>query len=237
MTGLLGRIAEGGDGGGPAVAATGVSLAEIARRLEAGEALDRLGLGPADLVAALARLGLSEASSEGLPLVRGKPLRAKLQRSLAEPALAAILPDVARPVRLALAAGLLQIHDFWEASHEAAQEADDRGESRFSPYWHGIAHRREPDYGNAAYWFRRVGRHPLYPALGAAATALVEAEGTDADRRSLPVDRSGSWDPDAFSNLHRACRNDGPSSGLARRLQRLELAMLLDATAAEAGLT
>ena len=62
-------------------------------------------------------------------------------------------------LRLALAAGLLQIHDFWDASHEAAQEADDLGERDFSAYWHGIAHRREPDAGNASYWFRRVGRH------------------------------------------------------------------------------
>jgi hypothetical protein len=233
MTALGGRIAEGT---APVVAATGLSLAELARRLEGGEGLDRMGLEPVDVVAALARLGLGAGSSEGLPLVQGRPVRSKLQPALSEPALATILPGVPRPLRLALASGLLQVHDFWEASHEAAQAADDLGETRFSPYWHGIGHRREPDYGNAAYWFRRVGRHPIFPALGASASALVGDEGTDADLRSTPVDPSGAWDPDAFSDLHRAAKNGGPSEGLARRLQRLEMALLLDATAAAAGL-
>ena len=32
-------------------------------------------------------------------------------------------------------------------------------------YWHGIMHRMEGDAYNAGYWFRRVGRHPVFPAL------------------------------------------------------------------------
>lgn len=231
MPALADRIVEGAEG--PAVLATGTPLAEIAKRLESGAAFDSLGLEALDIVAALGRLGLGAADSEGLPLVQGHPSRPKLARALAEPCLAAILPEVPRASRLALAAGLLQVHDFWHPSHEAAQKADDLGEKRFSPYWHGIGHRREPDYGNAAYWFRRVGRHPLFPSLGAAVLSMVGGESGNADRSRLPLDCAGDWNPDAFSDLHREARRDASLGRLARRLQRLEMAMLLDITVAD----
>jgi hypothetical protein len=121
---------------------------------------------------------------------------------------------------------LLQIHDFWEASHEAAQQAGDLGESSFSAYWHGLAHRREPDAGNAAYWFRRVGRHSLYTQLAEAAIPVL-ANSALADR----VVRKGAWDPHAFIDACTSARHGHEEERLARRLQRLEMAILLDATA------
>jgi hypothetical protein len=128
-----------------------------------------------------------------------------------------------------LSAALLQIHDFWVASHEAAQQADDLGERRFSAYWHGIAHRREPDAGNAAYWFRRVGRHSVFPSIGGQAQPLLEEHG-DAALTSRLLEQGG-WNPMAMIDLCTQAPSGSPQETIARKLQRLEMQLLLDATA------
>ena len=230
MGGLSERIIMNGEV--PALLAGGVSAAEVVRRLEAGEepgaVADSLGLEAADVLAALAAEALGPEGSEGLLLVQGRPQRPKLAGALAEPSLAPLLSRAPRPLRLALAAGLLQVFDFWDASHNAAQEADDLGEPAFSAYWHGIAHRREPDPGNATYWFRRVGRHPLFGPLAGAASGLI---GTPVDPD--PSARGG-WDPIAMIRLCSQARPGSAKGKTARRLQRLEMRLLLDATAGAA---
>ncbi len=202
---------------------------EALRRLESGEpAVEVFGESPRDLAAAVASATLGEDGSEGLSLVQRAPGRPRLVAAVSEEALADVVPRASRPARLVFAAGLLQILDAWDASHEAAQKADDLGERRFAAYWHGIAHRREPDAGNASYWFRRVGRHALFPALGAAAEALAGRG------ESIPIGTDG-WDPFAMIDLCTRARPGTDQERLARRLQRLEMAMLLEATAAALG--
>ena len=58
-------------------------------------------------------------------------------------------------------AGLWLYFDCFDESHRISQEDD----SLEGSFWHGIAHRREPDYANASYWFRRVGTHPVFPGI------------------------------------------------------------------------
>ncbi|MCA9010767.1 MAG: hypothetical protein KDB01_13545, partial [Planctomycetaceae bacterium] len=64
-------------------------------------------------------------------------------------------------------AGTLLLWDFLDESHTISQSMEGKGTPRTADYWHGIMHRREPDPGNAAYWFRRVGKHPAFMSLAA----------------------------------------------------------------------
>ncbi len=58
-------------------------------------------------------------------------------------------------------AGLWLLANELDLSHELSQEIH----SAEGSYWHGIMHRREGDFENAKYWFRRVGRHAVFDSL------------------------------------------------------------------------
>jgi hypothetical protein len=201
--------------------------AEVVRKLEAGEPT---GLGVVDLVAAIARAALGGEGSDGPGLVQGSPGHPRLERVLSEESLAGLLPGSARSARLALMAGLFQVLDLWDASHAAAQSADDLGERSTAAYWHMVAHRRVPDAGNALYWARRVGRHPIHEPLARAARALLRAQAEPAQAERLAP--GGTWDASALIDLATRARPGTPSETLARRLQRLEMIHLLEASLA-----
>jgi hypothetical protein len=48
-----------------------------------------------------------------------------------------------------------------DQSHRYSQ----KWENSNGNYWHAIMHRREGDYGNAKYWYRRVEKHPVAEQL------------------------------------------------------------------------
>lgn len=129
----------------------------------------------------------------------------------------------------AVLSGIYEIHDYLDEAHRCAQAADNRD----GAYWHGIMHRREPDYSNSRYWFRRVGDHPLFVPLGEAARRMIEA--ADVELPVAVVDEKGRWDPMGFISLcsrlnDRAFSRDEPRDKLvhlARRLQGLEMKLLL----------
>ena len=80
----------------------------------------------------------------------------------------------------------------WARAHSIAQDIPTAEGS----YWHAILHRQEPDPGNSAYWFRRVGRHAIFPALH-----------TEAAR--LGWSPAAEWDPIAFLDLYEHARKKG----------------------------
>ena len=117
-------------------------------------------------------------------------------------------------------AGLWLLHDFLDESHRISQEI----ETPTGSYWHGIMHRREPDYENSKYWFRRVGEHPTFAALGEAAHELA-AESGEAGK---PLGASETWDPFHFVDLCRQAHRGGPLESLCQRIQRVEWELLFD---------
>jgi hypothetical protein len=219
------------EGAEPRLRTTGLPpVAEIVRTIMVGKTPDASGLAPLDRLAVLAFVGLGGSESLGPALVQQAPPHPGLEPALGEASLAQAFPGASRASLLALGAGLLQIHDFWGPSHVAAQAADDLGETRFSAYWHGIAHRREPDAGNASYWFRRVGRHSLFQSLGVQARPILVEHGDSGLTGRLLG--SAGWNPEAMIDLCVAARAGSSQEVLARRLQRLEMQQLVDATAA-----
>jgi hypothetical protein len=123
-----------------------------------------------------------------------------------------VSPEFAEAAR----AGLFLHLSCMEEAHRIAQHIA----SSTGSYWHGIVHRREPDFGNAAYWFRRVGRHEIFPALrDQAAGILPERFG------GMP-----EWDPfrflEACEQVHR--RTSSRLERALQEIQRAEWQLLLD---------
>ncbi len=119
--------------------------------------------------------------------------------------------------------GLWLLHDFLEESHNISQQID----SRTGSCWHGILHRREGDYSNAKYWFRRTGEHPIWPDLCEEATQL--AEKVDRDGQSEYLRTQQAWNPFKFVDLCQCVVNSGSATEtLCRNLQLCEWQILFD---------
>lgn len=132
----------------------------------------------------------------------------------------------------ALRAGLWQWHDFLDESHTLAQTIE--GEL-LGDCWHAIMHRREPDYGNAKYWYRRLGRPAHFDGLNRdAPQVLARCATADAARWASQLSGPRGWNPLAFVDLCEACAGDEESALAlsAREIQRIEMRLLLEQTCA-----
>jgi hypothetical protein len=134
-----------------------------------------------------------------MPLVSPRNTDADLAVRLRRPA-RELFPGAVKP-ELAQA-GLWLYFGFFDESHSIAQDVKTADGS----YWHAVLHRMEPDAFNSGYWFRRVGQHPLFAEVHAAARELGYPAGT-------------RWDPLAFID---ACEHVTPSNQTL--LQQVQLA-------------
>lgn len=157
------------------------------------------------------------------PLGPGTPNRAVRplleQLSLA----AAVAPAKIRDPEMAACAlaGLWLYHDFLDDSHRLSQDIGSPNGS----FWHGIMHRREPDFWNSKYWFRRVGQHPIFPDLCRRAAQLA------ADEPAAPdwLRAQAAWEPCAFVDLcEAAVTGKSPLEPLCRAIQLAEWELLFD---------
>lgn len=131
----------------------------------------------------------------------------------------------------ALLAGLLQINDYLDESHNHSQSIEGEGQDVNGDYWHGIMHRREPDYGNGKYWFRRVGHHPCFDLLPALAEqAFNKCNSPDAAHWKSRLTQPTGWDGAAFIDLCQAVErsSDPELTTAAKRMQWAEMLLLLD---------
>ncbi|MEZ5351079.1 MAG: hypothetical protein R2762_00450 [Bryobacteraceae bacterium] len=130
----------------------------------------------------------------------------------------ALFPGARSPV--GAHCGLYLYQNDLDRAHTIAQELHTPEGS----FWHGIVHRREPDPGNASYWFRRTGPHPVFPALRAAVMDLAAAHHT----AGFVI--GPDWDPYAWIRFWESARvrPDSADWRLATAIQRVEWEVLFD---------
>ena len=120
----------------------------------------------------------------------------------------------------AIKSGLLLWNDALDESHTISQGLADPTGS----YWHGLMHRREPDYSNSKYWFGRVGSHPIFPELRESALQLFKATANPSSAlaeigRTLAVEES--WNAHQFIDWCQAAEA-APYSDATRFLQQVQ---------------
>jgi hypothetical protein len=148
--------------------------------------------------------------------------RAALERLIPERLMA---PHAAQDRTMAMSclAGLWLRYDFLDESHQISQDIAGPTGS----YWHGIMHRREGDFGNAKYWFQRVGRHPIFDELAREAGRLAGETHGPADAEYLSA--ASTWDPMRFVDLcEQAIRTEVPLETLCMKIQQREWELLFD---------
>ena len=110
--------------------------------------------------------------------------------------------------------GLFYAADALDDAHRIFQ--DEPGD--LGSYWHGMLHRREGDFDNARYWFRRAGRLPIFDRMHAAAASL-----------SANMAKQLSWDAYLLTGMcEQAKFGDRDAIPECLRLQRVEFDGMLD---------
>ena len=128
---------------------------------------------------------LQRYSDRVLPLTRDGSCNRDEAARIQSPSPLLLFPNARAPG--AAVSAVLLLLGCWDESHALSQEIA----SSEGSYWHAIAHRLEPDSSNSAYWFRRVGKHPIFAELHRRASGILE-------RSDLAWKLKAAWDPFLF---------------------------------------
>lgn len=121
----------------------------------------------------------------------------------------------------AIKSGLLLWNDALDESHTISQGLMNQTGS----YWHGIMHRREPDYPNSKYWFRQVGTHPIFSALRECALERFKATPNPSDALAdigKTIASQENWDAYQLIDWCEAAEGDSDSD-VTRFLQQVQV--------------
>jgi hypothetical protein len=123
-------------------------------------------------------------------------------------------------------AGVWLLHDFLDESHTISQGID----TSTGSFWHAIMHRREGDFSNAKYWFRRVGQHPVFELLGASVDKIAAETmgGRSGQTAAKGVTNNGVWEPYAFVDRCQAAQRDSSLRDFCGEMQQAEWELLFD---------
>jgi hypothetical protein len=162
-------------------------------------------------------LALDGNGNRLLPLLCGPCSNPQARIVLAGLKAEELFPGAKKPE--AAMAGLWLYFSCFEEAHEIANDCD----TPDGNLWHAILHRLEGDLGNAAYWFRKAGAHPIYQNLAPAVVKILR-------EHPKAEFRTARWDPFAFlSFCERARRQPGSEQELtAMTIQRAEWQLLFD---------
>ncbi|MDA0746734.1 MAG: hypothetical protein O2954_09445 [bacterium] len=117
--------------------------------------------------------------------------------------------------------GALLYHNFLSESHTLSQQIN----TPTGSFWHGMMHRREPDFSNSKHWFHKVGTHPIFESLREEAARLAK----DADDSAAFLATQEAWDPFEFVDLCEACESGkSQAEDICRRIQQREWELLFD---------
>ena len=132
-------------------------------------------------------------------------------------------PPADEAMAKACLAALWLLHGFGETCHRMVQ----RLPTPTGNYWHGIYHRREGDFSNSKYWFRRTGAHPILAPLREAVRDLGLKDVTGG--RASELAGLTQWDPERFVDACAAAREQGgQDEANCRLIQKLEWEILFD---------
>src|ERR1700683_4079221 len=163
-------------------------------------------------------LAMDQNGQRCAPLVCGPCTTPEARQTLSAHKPADLFPGVPEP-----AAPMAGLWLYFSCFEEAHRLIDDPKTSE-GEFWHAILHRQEPDSGNAAYWFRRVGTHSVFKSLFFAVDEVTDRY-PEAEFRSC-----GKVDPFSFIMFCERARQqpDSPSEHAAIEIQRAEWQLLFD---------